>query len=51
MDAFRYDVLKKGGDSKYGFYSKKVQRYDDEGQPIEPPQANLYGYSKVVNYK
>lgn len=44
IDAIRYDLNKQGGDSKYGFYSKKAPRYDEEGQPIEPKQGSLYGY-------
>ncbi len=44
MDAIRYALSQVGGDSKYGFYSKKIQRYDDEGLPIEPKQGSLYGY-------
>jgi phage terminase large subunit len=51
MDAFRYGIIEKGGDSKYGFYSKKAERFDEEGLPIQPQQTSVYGYAKTVNYK
>jgi phage terminase large subunit len=44
MDAIRYALSQDGGDSKYGFYSKKAQQYDEDGLAIEPKQNSLYGY-------
>lgn len=44
MDAIRYALSQEGGNSQYGFYSKKEARYDDEGQPLKSKTESLYGY-------
>jgi phage terminase large subunit len=44
MDAIRYALSQEGGNSQYGFYSKKQERFDEEGQPLTKPQGSLYGY-------
>lgn len=49
MDAIRYALSQGGGDGRYGFYSKKVQKYDDEGFKLERPSESKYGYYKASN--
>ena len=44
MDAIRYALSQEGGNSTYGFYSKKGQRVDEDGFPIERETKSLYGY-------
>ena len=44
MDAIRYALSQEGGDSSYGFYSKKTQKFDEEGFPLERPKTSMYGY-------
>ncbi len=44
MDAIRYALSQEGGNSVYGFYSKKEAKFDEEGLAIKPKSGSPYAY-------
>ena len=44
MDAIRYALSQEGGNSVYGFYSKKEAKFDEEGLAIKPKSNSPYAY-------
>jgi phage terminase large subunit len=44
MDALRYALSVQGGNSVYGFYSKKEAKFDDEGLALKPKTPSPYAY-------
>jgi phage terminase large subunit len=44
IDAIRYSLSQEGGNSVYGFYSKKEVKFDEEGLAIKPKTPSPYAY-------